>query len=54
MSIDYWELNNLIVNNYYPLTRINDFFDQLQGACWFPKIDLRSVYHQMNVRDEDV
>nr|GFC03738.1 putative reverse transcriptase domain-containing protein [Tanacetum cinerariifolium] len=40
--------------NRYPLPRINDLFDQLQGACYFSKIDLRSGYHQLRVREEDI
>ena len=54
MCIDYRELNKVTVKNRYPLPRIDDLFDQLQGASWFSKIDLRSGYHQMRVRDEDV
>nr|GFC36717.1 reverse transcriptase domain-containing protein [Tanacetum cinerariifolium] len=54
MCIDYRELNKLTIKNRYPLLRIDDFFDQLQGACYFPKIDLRSGYHQLRVRDEDI
>ena len=45
MCIDYQELNKLMVKNDYPLPRIDDIFDQLQGAAWFSKIDLRSRYH---------
>ncbi|KAJ9538426.1 hypothetical protein OSB04_031159 [Centaurea solstitialis] len=52
--IDYRELNKLTVENRYPLWRINDLFDQLQGAAWFSKIDLRSGYHQLKVREEGV
>ena len=48
------ELNKLTVKNRYPLPRIDDLFDQLQGASWFSKIDLRSGYHQVRVREEDV
>ncbi|GJV67183.1 putative reverse transcriptase domain-containing protein [Tanacetum coccineum] len=47
MCIDYGELNKLTKKNRYPLPRINDLFDQLQGACCFSKIDLRSRYHQL-------
>ncbi|CAH1431740.1 unnamed protein product [Lactuca virosa] len=54
MCIDYRELNKLTVKNRYPLPRIDDHFDQLQGASWFSKIDLRSGYHQVRVREEDV
>ncbi|KAJ0476778.1 putative nucleotidyltransferase, Ribonuclease H [Helianthus annuus] len=54
MCIDYRELNELTVKNRYPLPRIDDLFDQLQGASWFSKIGLRSGYHQLRVRDEDV
>ena len=54
MCIDYRELNKLTVNNHYPFPRINDLFDQLEGASWFSKIDLRSCYHQMRFRDEDM
>lgn len=54
MCIDYRELNKLTVKNRYPLPRIDDLFDQLQGASFFSKIDLRSGYHQMRVHDEDI
>ncbi|GKE77710.1 putative reverse transcriptase domain-containing protein [Tanacetum coccineum] len=54
MCIDYWELNKLTVKNRYPLPRIDDLFDQLQGLSVYSKIDLRSGYHQLRVRDEDI
>ncbi|GKA91376.1 putative reverse transcriptase domain-containing protein [Tanacetum coccineum] len=52
--IDYRELNKLTVKNRYPLPRINDLFDQLQGSSVYSKIDLRSGYHQLRVHDEDI
>nr|GEW98802.1 putative reverse transcriptase domain-containing protein [Tanacetum cinerariifolium] len=54
MCIDYRELNKLTVNNSYPLPWIDDLFDQLQGSSIYSKIDLRSGYHQLRVRDEDI
>ncbi|GJT02005.1 putative reverse transcriptase domain-containing protein [Tanacetum coccineum] len=48
------ELNKLTIKKRYPLPRIDDLFDQLQGACCFSKIDLRSGYHQLRVREEDI
>ncbi|GJS02332.1 putative reverse transcriptase domain-containing protein [Tanacetum coccineum] len=54
MCIDYWELNKLTVMNRYPLPRIDDLFDQLQGSSVYSKIDLRSGYHQLRVREEDI
>ncbi|GKA04220.1 putative reverse transcriptase domain-containing protein [Tanacetum coccineum] len=54
MCIDYQELNKLTVKNRYPLPRIDDLFDQLQGSSIYSKIDLRSGYHQLRVRDEDI
>jgi hypothetical protein len=53
MCIDYRELNMLTVKNMYPLPRIDYLFDQLQGATYFSKIDLRSGYHQVNIVDEE-
>ncbi|GKD53651.1 putative reverse transcriptase domain-containing protein [Tanacetum coccineum] len=52
--IDYRELNKLTVRNRYPLPRINDLFDQLQGARYFSKIDLWSGYYQLRVHEEDI
>nr|GEV18306.1 putative reverse transcriptase domain-containing protein [Tanacetum cinerariifolium] len=54
MCIDYKELNKLTIKNHYPLTIIDNLFDQLQGVCCFSKIDLRSGYHQLRVQEEDI
>ncbi|GJS41752.1 hypothetical protein Tco_0566795, partial [Tanacetum coccineum] len=54
MCINYRELNKLTVKNRYPLLRIDDLFDQLQGSSVYSKIDLRSGYHQLRVREEDI
>ncbi|GKC00798.1 putative reverse transcriptase domain-containing protein [Tanacetum coccineum] len=54
MCIDYRELNKLTVKNHYPLSRIDDLFDQLQGSGIYSKIDLRSGYHQLRVREQDI
>ncbi|KAJ9535693.1 hypothetical protein OSB04_un001154 [Centaurea solstitialis] len=54
MCIDYRELNKVTIKNKYPLPRMDDLFDQLQGASFFSKIDLRSGYHQLKVSEGDV
>ncbi|GJW83016.1 putative reverse transcriptase domain-containing protein, partial [Tanacetum coccineum] len=54
MCINYRELNKVTVRNVYPLPRIDDLFDQLQGVKWFSKIDLSLSYHQLRVREEDI
>ncbi|GKB17382.1 reverse transcriptase domain-containing protein [Tanacetum coccineum] len=54
MCIDYRELNKLTIKNCYPLPRIDDLFDQLQGSSVYSKINLRLVYHQLRVREEDI
>nr|GEU60551.1 putative reverse transcriptase domain-containing protein [Tanacetum cinerariifolium] len=54
MCIDYKELNKLTVKNRYSLPRIDDLFNQLQGSSVYAKIDLRSGYHQLRVREEDI
>ena len=54
MCIDYRSLNEVTIKNKYPLPIINDLFDQLQGAKYFSKIDLRSGYYQLKIRPSDV
>nr|GEW92212.1 hypothetical protein [Tanacetum cinerariifolium] len=54
MCIEYRELNKITIKNRYPLPRIDDLFDQLQGSRYFSKIDLQSGYHQLRVREEDI
>ncbi|GKE34129.1 putative reverse transcriptase domain-containing protein [Tanacetum coccineum] len=54
MCIDYRELNKLTIKNHYPLLRIDDLFDQLHGLSVYSKIDLRSGYHQLRIREEDI
>ncbi|KAJ3669525.1 hypothetical protein LUZ60_011475 [Juncus effusus] len=54
LCIDYRELNKVTVKNKYPLPRIDDLFDQLQGAQVFSKIDLRTGYHQLKIKSEDI
>nr|GFA90848.1 putative reverse transcriptase domain-containing protein [Tanacetum cinerariifolium] len=54
MCIDYRELNKLTVKNRYPLPRIDDLFDQLQGSSVYSKIDLRTGYHQLRIKEEDI
>jgi len=52
--IDYRQLNKVTIKNRYPLRRIDDLMDKLGGARVFSKIDLRSGYHQIKVKDEDM
>jgi hypothetical protein len=54
LCIDFKQLNKVIVKNKYPLPRIDDLFDQLKDAKIFSKIDLRSGYHQVRIKDEDI
>jgi hypothetical protein len=54
MCIDYWELNKVTIKNQYPLPRIDDLLDQQQGARVFSKVNLRSGYHQVRVKEEDI
>jgi hypothetical protein len=54
LCIDYKEINRVTVQNKYPLPRIDELFDQLQGAQIFSKIDLRSGYHQLKIKPDDV
>ena len=54
MVVDYHALNKVKIKNKYPLPMINDLFDQLQGAKVFSKIDLRSGYHQLKIREKDI
>ena len=54
LCIDYRQLNRVTIKNRYPLPRIDDLFDQLRGARVYFKIDLRTSYHQLRVRDTDI
>ena len=54
LCIDYRQFNKATMKNKYPLPRIDDLFDQMRGAKVFSKIDLRSGYHQVRIKDKDI
>jgi hypothetical protein len=54
LCIDYRQLNKAMIKNQYPLPRIDDLFDQMKGETVFSKIDLRSRYHQLQIKEEDI
>ena len=54
VCINYRQLNKMTIKKKYPLPRINDLFDQVGGAKIFSKLDLRSDYHQVRIKDEDI
>jgi hypothetical protein len=54
MCVNYRSLNEVTIKNKYPLPRIEDLFDQMKGARVFSKIDLRSEYHQLKIRESDI
>ena len=54
MCVDYRSLNEMTIKNKYPLPCIDDLFDQLRGAKYFSKIDLRSGYYQLKIRRSDI
>jgi hypothetical protein len=52
--VDYGSLNEVTIKNRYPMSRIDDLFDQLKGTCVFSKIDLKSGYHRLKIRASDI
>ena len=54
LCMDNWQLNKMTVKNKYHLLRIDDLMDQLRGVVVFSKINLRSGYHQIRVKEEDI
>ena len=54
LFIDFRELNKVIIKNKYPLPKIDELFDQLQGSCVFSKIDLRYRYYELRVKGENI
>ena len=54
MCVDYHALNALTIKNKYPLSKIDELFDQLLGACYFIKIDLRLGYYQVCIKTQDI
>jgi hypothetical protein len=54
MCVDYRSQNEMTIKNNYPLPRIEDLFNQMKGACVFSKIDMRSGYHPLKIRESDI
>jgi hypothetical protein len=54
LCIDYCQLNKATIKNQYPLPTINDLFDKMKGTIIFSNIDLRSRYHQLQIKEEDI
>jgi hypothetical protein len=54
LYIDYYQLNKEMINNWYPLPRIDDFFDQMKGSTMFSRIKLSLGYHQLRIKGEDI